>query len=124
MEAPVSTVFLYEKQRKIHPRSVQGWFSRWRWLMVWLTQALFYGLPWLQWNGRQAMLFDLETRRFYVFGLVLMPQDFIYLTALLVMAALGLFFFTAVAGRLWCGYACPQTVYTEIFLWVEHRIEG
>ncbi|MDY0747360.1 cytochrome c oxidase accessory protein CcoG [Paucibacter sp. R3-3] len=117
-------IFLYEKQRKIYPRSVQGWFSRWRWIMVWLTQALFYGLPWLPWNGRQAVLFDLAARRFFIFDLVLYPQDFIYLTGLLVLSAYGLFFFTAVAGRLWCGYACPQTVYTEIFLWVEHRFEG
>ena len=115
---------LYEKQVKIYPRSVSGWYARWRWLMVWLTQAVFYLLPWLQWNGRQAMLFDLTERRFFVFGLVLHPQDFIYLAALLVISALALFFFTAVAGRLWCGYACPQTVYTEIFLWVERRIEG
>jgi cytochrome c oxidase accessory protein FixG len=117
-------VSLYEKQKKIYPRSVHGWFSRWRWLMVWLTQTLFYGLPWLPWNGRQAVLFDLGARRFYIFDLVLYPQDFIYLTGILVLAAYSLFFFTAVGGRLWCGYACPQTVYTEIFLWVEHRIEG
>jgi cytochrome c oxidase accessory protein FixG len=118
------TVSMYEKQAKIYPRAVTGWFARWRWTMVWLTQALFYGLPWLQWNGRPAVLFDLAERRFFVFGLVLQPQDLIYLAALLVIAALALFFFTAVAGRLWCGYACPQTVYTEIFLWVERRLEG
>jgi len=117
-------VSMYEKQAKIYPRAVSGWFARWRWTMVWLTQAVFYGLAWLQWNGRQAVLFDLNERRFFVFGLVLHPQDLIYLAALLVIAALALFFFTAVAGRLWCGYACPQTVYTEIFLWVERRIEG
>jgi cytochrome c oxidase accessory protein FixG len=118
------SVSLYAKQRKIYPRSVQGWFARWRWVMVWLTQIVFYGLPWWSWNGRPAVLFDLAARRFYIFDLVLYPQDFIYLTGLLVLAAYGLFFFTAVGGRLWCGYACPQTVYTEIFLWVEHRIEG
>jgi cytochrome c oxidase accessory protein FixG len=117
-------VSLYEKQKKVYPRSVKGWFARWRWVLVWFTQALFYGLPWLPWNGRQAVLFDLGARRFYIFELVLYPQDFIYLTGLLILSAFGLFFFTAVAGRLWCGYACPQTVYTEIFLWVERRIEG
>jgi len=117
-------VSLYEKQKKIYPRSVHGWFARWRWALVWLTQLLFYGLPWLTWNGRQAVLFELTSRRFYIFDLVLYPQDFIYLTGLLVLSAFALFFVTAVAGRLWCGYACPQTVYTEIFLWVEHRIEG
>jgi cytochrome c oxidase accessory protein FixG len=124
--AAPETVSLYEKQKKLYPRSVKasGWFARWRWALVWLTQLLFYGLPWLPWNGRPAVLFDLAARRFYIFDLVLYPQDFIYLTGLLVLSAYGLFFFTAVAGRLWCGYACPQTVYTEIFLWVEHHIEG
>jgi cytochrome c oxidase accessory protein FixG len=81
-------------------------------------------LPWFEWGTRQAVLFDLASRRFYIFGLVLYPQDFIYLTGLLVISALALFLFTAVAGRLWCGYACPQTVYSEIFLWIEHKIEG
>ena len=117
-------VSLYEKQKKIYSRSVRGGFARWRWALVWLTQTLFYGLPWITWNGRPAMLFDLAARRFYIFDLVLYPQDFIYLTGVLVLAAYSLFLFTAVGGRLWCGYACPQTVYTEIFLWVERRTEG
>jgi hypothetical protein len=117
-------VSLYEKQAKIYPRAVSGWFARWRWALVWFTQLLFYGLAWVPWNGRQALLFDLTARRFYIFDLVLYPQDFIYLTGLLVVSAFSLFFFTAVAGRLWCGFACPQTVYTEIFLWVERRFEG
>ena len=95
-----------------------------RWATVFLTQLLFYGLPWLHWGERQAVLFDLAARRFYIFKLVLYPQDFIYLTGLLVISALSLFLFTAVAGRLWCGYACPQTVYTEIFLWIERKTEG
>ena len=115
---------LYESRIKIYPRSVTGVFSRWRWITVWVTQLFFYGMPWLQWNGRQALLFDLEQRRFYVLGLVLQPQDFIYLAALLVISALALFFFTAIAGRLWCGYSCPQTVYTEMFLWIERKTEG
>ena len=115
---------MYRAEQKIHPRSVKGWFASWRWILVFLTQALFYGLPWLPWNARQAVLFDLGARRFYIFDLVLYPQDFIYLTGLLVVSAYSLFLFTAVAGRLWCGFTCPQTVYTEIFLWVEHRFEG
>lgn len=115
---------LYASQEKIYPRSVSGFFSNWRWAMVFLTQLVFYGLPWLEWGQRQAVLFDLGSRRFYIFGLVLYPQDFIYLTGILVISALSLFLFTAVAGRLWCGYACPQTVYTEIFLWLEKRVEG
>jgi cytochrome c oxidase accessory protein FixG len=117
-------VSLYQKQDKIYARAVSGWFAGWRWAMVWATQLVFYGLPWLEWHGRQAVLFDLGTRRFYIFGLVLYPQDFIYLTGLLIISAYALFLFTAVAGRLWCGYACPQTVYTEIFMWVERHIEG
>jgi cytochrome c oxidase accessory protein FixG len=118
------TLFLVEPKNKIYVRAVSGWFATWRWALVWLTQLVFYGLPWLSWNGRQAVLFDLESQRFYLFGLALYPQDLIYLAVLLVLAALMLFFVTAVAGRVWCGYACPQTVYTEIFLWVERRIEG
>ncbi len=115
---------LYAAQKKIYPRSVRGIFARWRWGFVVLTQLVFYGLPWLEWGQRQAVLFDLGARRFYLFGAVLYPQDFIYLTGLLVVSALTLFLFTAVAGRLWCGFACPQTVYTEIFLWIERKVEG
>lgn len=115
---------LYAAHKKIYPRTVSGLFARWRWAMVFLTQLVFYGLPWLEWGQRQSVLFDLAARRFYIFGLVLYPQDLIYLTGLLVVSALSLFLFTAVAGRLWCGYACPQTVYTEIFMWVEQKIEG
>jgi cytochrome c oxidase accessory protein FixG len=115
---------LFEERKKIYPRSQKGWFSSWRWALVFFTQVLFYGTAWLTWNGRQALLFDLVTRKFYIFGLVLWPQDFIYLAVLLVISALSLFLFTAIAGRLFCGYACPQTVYTEIFMWIEKKIEG
>lgn len=117
-------ISLYAARKKIYPRAVSGVFARWRWVFVWLTQLVFYGLPWLTWGQRQAVLFDLEARRFYIFGLVLYPQDFIYLTGILVVSALALFLFTAIAGRLWCGYACPQTVYTEIYLWLEKLFEG
>ena len=117
-------VSLYKKSEKIYAREIFGWFTKWRWVLVWVTQIVFYGMPWLMWNDRQAVLFDLGVRRFYIFNLVLYPQDFIFLTALLLMSAYGLFLFTAVAGRLWCGYACPQTVYTEIFMWIERKIEG
>ncbi|MDM0087054.1 MULTISPECIES: cytochrome c oxidase accessory protein CcoG [unclassified Variovorax] len=119
-----ASVGLYEAHRKIYARSIHGVFARWRWAMVFLTQIVFYGLPWLEWGQRQMVLFDLAARRFYLFGLVLYPQDLIYLTGLLVVSALLLFLFTAVAGRLWCGYACPQTVYTQMFMWVEEKIEG
>ena len=124
VEDSAQFVSMYQKQPTIYPRAVKGWFANWRWVFVWLTQLLFYGLPWLQWSGRQAVLFDLDAQRFYIFGLLLYPQDLIFLAALLVLSALALFFFTAVAGRLWCGYTCPQTVYTEIFMWAERMIEG
>ncbi len=117
-------VSLYAPGEKIYPRSVVGRFAKWRWVVVFLTQLVFYGMPWLEWGQRQMVLFDLGARRFYIFGLVLYPQDFIYLAGLLIISALSLFLFTAVAGRLWCGYACPQTVYTEIFLWIERHTEG
>jgi cytochrome c oxidase accessory protein FixG len=119
-----AVVSLYQTEDKIYPRSVSGWFKNWRWTMVWFTQLIFYGAPWLILHNRQALLFDLGARRFYILDFVLYPQDLIYLTGLLVVSALSLFLFTAVAGRLWCGYTCPQTVYTEIFMWVERKIEG
>lgn len=122
-KTPVAVSF-YEKHKKIYMRDVKGWWNTWRWVLVWLTQILFYATPWLEWNGRQAVLFHLVERKFYLFGLVLWPQDIFYLALLLIISAYSLFLFTAVAGRLFCGYACPQTVYTEIFMWVENRIEG
>ncbi|MFT4171485.1 MAG: cytochrome c oxidase accessory protein CcoG [Rhodocyclaceae bacterium] len=115
---------LYEVRRKVYPRAVTGRFANWRWAMVWLTQLVFYGLCWIPWNGRQSVLFDLVERKFYIFGWVFWPQDVFYLAVLLIISALSLFLFTAVAGRLWCGFACPQTVYTEIFMWIEQKIEG
>jgi cytochrome c oxidase accessory protein FixG len=115
---------LYEIRTKIYPRAVTGWFANASWTMVFATQIIFYGLPWLSWNDRQAVLFDIAARKFYVFGIVFWPQDVIYLAVLLIIAALSLFLFTAMAGRLWCGFACPQTVYTQVFLWIERKIEG
>lgn len=115
---------LYEKRQKIYPREVHGIFANLRIIAVVVLLGLFYGIPWLQWNGRQAVLFDLPARKFHVFGLTFWPQDFFYLTGLLILAALSLFFFTTLAGRLWCGYACPQTVWTETFLWIERLVEG
>jgi cytochrome c oxidase accessory protein FixG len=115
---------LYLAEAKVYPREVSGRFSRLRTLSVWVLLGIFYVLPWLQWQGRQAVLFDLPARKFYILGLVFWPQDFIFLTWLLIIAALALFFFTAIGGRLWCGYACPQTVWTETFLWMERLAEG
>jgi len=115
---------LYLAEAKVYPREVSGRFARLRTLSVWVLLGIFYLLPWLQWNGRQAVLFDLPARKFFILGLVFWPQDFIFLTWLLIIAALALFFFTAIGGRLWCGYACPQTVWTETFLWMERFAEG
>jgi len=115
---------IQDVRQKIYMRSVTGVFARWRLIFVGLTQLIFYATPWLTWNDRQAVLFDLGARKFYIFGMVLWPQDVIYLTLLLLISAFGLFLFTAIAGRLFCGYACPQTVYTEIFMWIERHTEG
>jgi cytochrome c oxidase accessory protein FixG len=120
----VAVVKMYVAREEIYPREVQGRYANLRWFFVWATQLLFYGLPWLNWNDRQAVLFDLGARKFYIFGIVLWPQDFIYLAALLIICAYSLFLFTAIFGRVWCGFTCPQTVYTEIFMWIERKIEG
>ena len=117
-------IHMYQARQEIYPREIQGRYASLRWFFVWLTQLVFYGFPWLEWNGRQAVLFDLAARKFYIFGIVLWPQDFIYLAALLIICAYSLFLFTAIFGRVWCGFACPQTVYTEIFMWFERKIEG
>lgn len=121
---PVVPDSLYEKHKTVYARSVVGTFNSWRWLMVLVTQGLFYGLCWLKWGGRQALLFHVVERKFYIFGLIFWPQDVIYLSILLVISAYGLFLVTAIGGRLFCGYACPQTVYTEILMWIERKIEG
>lgn len=131
-EVPVTTeaaatpnvVSLYEKHKRIYVRQVKGWWDTWRWIFVWFTQFIFYGFIWFDWNGRQAVLFHLVERKFYLFGLVLWPQDVFYLALLLIISAYALFLFTAIAGRLFCGYACPQTVYTEMFMWIEYKLEG
>ena len=115
---------LYVAEAKVYPREIDGRFARLRVASVWLLLGIFYALPWLEWGERQAVLFDLPARKFFILGLVFWPQDFIFLTWLLIIAALSLFFFTAVGGRLWCGYACPQTVWTETFLWMERFAEG
>ncbi|AKS43109.1 cytochrome c oxidase accessory protein CcoG [Wenzhouxiangella marina] len=115
---------LYVKQPKVYPRETQGRFSRLRVIAAWVLLGLFYVLPWVNLGGQQIVLFDLPGRQFHFFGLTLWPQDLFVLALLLAMAAFTLFFFTALAGRLWCGYACPQTVWTEVFLWMERVTEG
>ncbi len=118
------TIEFYAKHQKVYPRKVTGLFATLRILGVLVLLGLYYLVPWFQYDGHQAVLFDLPARKFYIFGLVFWPQDFFYLALLLIIAALALFFFTTLAGRLWCGYACPQTVWTEVFLWIEQWLEG
>ena len=115
---------LYRKEPKIYPRQVKGRFARLRVIAVWVLLGLYYVLPWVNINGKQSVLFDLPARKFYIFGVTFWPQDFVYLSLLLIAAGLTLFFVTALAGRLWCGYACPQTVWTETFIWIERLVEG
>ena len=115
---------LYQAHKKIHPKWTKGRFANLRILVVLATQFFFFVMPWLTWNNRQAILLDIANRKFYIFGLTIWPQDLFYLSGLMIISAFGLFWWTAIAGRLWCGYACPQTVYTEIMLWFDHLFEG
>ncbi len=115
---------LYRKDPKVYPRDVKGIFAELRKLAMVLLLGLYYVTPWINWAGHQSILFDLPARKFYIFNLVFWPQDFIYLALLLIIGGVALFFVTAVAGRLWCGYACPQTVWTGAFLWMERLVEG
>ncbi len=126
--APVDAALepeLLARRETIYLREVHGPIARWRAAMVALTLGVYYLLPWIEWDaGRQAFLIDLPGRKFHLFGWTFWPQDLFYLTAILILSALSLFLFTAVAGRLWCGFTCPQTVWTEVFLWIERKIEG
>lgn len=122
--ANAARITLYRNKQKIQPRAAHGPFNTLRWLMVWATQIIFYGACWLTWDERQALLFDITHEKLYLFGLVLWPQDALLLALVLILAATGLFLVTAVAGRLFCGFACPQTVYTSIFMWIEAQVEG
>jgi cytochrome c oxidase accessory protein FixG len=115
---------LYRKEPKIYPRQVKGRFARLRVIAVWVLLGLYYLLPWINVAGKQSVLFDLPARKFYILGFTFWPQDFVFLALLLIAAGLTLFFVTALAGRLWCGYACPQTVWTETFIWIERLVEG
>jgi cytochrome c oxidase accessory protein FixG len=115
---------LYKKREKIYPREVHGKFAVLRLLAMVALLGYYYIMPWIKYDGRQAILVDLADNKLYLFGAVLWPQDLLYLALLLMVMAFALFFFTNLAGRLWCGYACPQTVWTEIFMWFEQKIVG
>ena len=120
---------LYKKRVPIHPKRVKGKFRQVKWVIMALTLGVYYLLPWVRWDRgegapNQAVLVDFANERFFFFFIEIWPQEFYYITGLLILAAVGLFLVTALAGRVWCGYMCPQTVWTEVFLWMERRIEG
>jgi cytochrome c oxidase accessory protein FixG len=122
--AAVREVPLYAKRQHIYQKEIQGPWQRRRAVALFVLAGVFLAGPWLTWEGRQAIWWDLPERKFYLFALTFWPQDFIFLSWMLIIAALSLFFFTALAGRLWCGYACPQTVWTKFFMWIEWLVEG
>lgn len=120
---------LFAKQKKIHPQRVKGRFRRIKWIAMWVLLGIYYAAPWLRWNRGenapdQAILIDLAHTRAYFFGIEIWPQEVYYITGILILAAVGLFFVTSLFGRVWCGYACPQTVWTDLFVWVERVIQG
>tara|TARA_R110001592_G_scaffold112966_2_gene311629 strand:- start:10564 stop:12033 length:1470 start_codon:yes stop_codon:yes gene_type:complete len=122
--AEVSEIDLYQKREKIYTRKIEGLFQRLRMFTGWPLLMGYLLLPWLQWGDRQAVLFDLPARKFHILGLTFWPQDMSMLGWVLIIAAFGLFAVTNFAGRVWCGYTCPQTVWTSIFMWIEQRVEG
>lgn len=120
---------LYAAHEWVYSRRVKGLFRRLKWTALWVLLGIYYVGPWLRWDRGpdapdQALLIDMPARRAYFFGLEIWPQEIYYLTGLLILGAVGLFFLTALAGRVWCGFACPQTVWTDLFLWTERLIEG
>jgi cytochrome c oxidase accessory protein FixG len=119
-----SVLNLYEKREKIFVRSIEGFYQNIRLFTGWPLLIGYFGLPWLFINGHQAILFDLPERKFHIFWLTLWPQDFALLSWSLIIAAFLLFFVTNLLGRVWCGYTCPQTVWTSIFMWAEQTAEG
>jgi len=119
----------FEKRRKVYPRKVEGPFRRLKWAILVVTLAIYYLTPWLRWNRGphapdQAVLVDIANRRFFMGPIEIWPQEFYYVAGLLIMAGMGLFLVTSTVGRAWCGYACPQTVWTDLFMAVERWIEG
>jgi cytochrome c oxidase accessory protein FixG len=120
---------LYEKHRTVHNKRIDGPFRRFKWLLMAVTLAIYYGTPWLRWDRGpyapdQAVLIDLAHRRFYMFGIEIWPHEFYYVAGLLIMAGIGLFIVTSAVGRAWCGYACPQTVWTDLFQHVDRFVDG
>ena len=128
-DAMAETLQLFAKQKKIYPRRVWGRYRKLKWLAMVALLGIYYSAPWLRWNRGehapdQAILIDMPARRAYFFGIEIWPQEVYYLTGILILGAVGLFFVTSLLGRLWCGYACPQTVWTDLFVWVERLVQG
>ncbi|MGX7953507.1 cytochrome c oxidase accessory protein CcoG [Tsuneonella sp. HG249] len=120
---------LYEKHRTVHNKRIDGPFRRFKWLMMGITLAIYYATPWIRWDRGpyapdQAVLIDLAHRRFYMFSIEIWPQEFYFVAGLLIMAGIGLFVVTSAVGRAWCGYACPQTVWTDLFQHVDRFVDG
>lgn len=115
---------LYVAREKIQVREVHGFFQKIRSYSLWGLMALFFATSWLTWGDRQAVLFDLPARQFHIFGITFWPQDFFLLSGLLIIAAYGLFTVTNLAGRVWCGYTCPQSSWSFVFMWIEEKTEG
>jgi cytochrome c oxidase accessory protein FixG len=115
---------LYVPREKIQVREIHGFFQKLRSYSLWALMALFFATPWLTWDDRQAVLWDLPARQFHIFGITFWPQDFFLLSGLLIIAAYGLFTITNLAGRVWCGYTCPQSSWSFVFMWIEEKIEG
>jgi cytochrome c oxidase accessory protein FixG len=122
--AEVAEMDPYQHREKIYTRKIEGFFQRLRLYTGWPLLLGYLLLPWLNWDGRQAILFDLPARKFHILGLTLWPQDFPLLAFMMIIAAFALFTVTVFAGRVWCGYTCPQTVWTSIFMWWEQKSEG
>ncbi len=118
------TVELYASRKKIYVKEVKGFFQRIRNVSLLVLMGMYFLFVWLTLDGQPLILFDLPAREFHLYGLTFYPKDFFLLSGLLIIAAFGLFFITTLFGRVWCGYTCPQTVWTFIFMWVEERIEG
>ncbi|RMF18496.1 MAG: cytochrome c oxidase accessory protein CcoG [Gammaproteobacteria bacterium] len=124
-EKPASqTIELYESRRRIYPKEVKGRFQRIRTVTLWLLMAAYFGFLWIPFNGQQLVYFDLPHRQFHLFGTTFWPQDFYLLALILIICAYGLFFVTTLFGRIWCGYTCPQTAWTFIYMWIDERVEG
>lgn len=115
---------LYVAREKIQVREIHGVFQKIRSYSLWGLMALFFATSWFSWGDRQAVLFDLPARQFHIFGITFWPQDFFLLSGVLIIAAYGLFTITNLAGRVWCGYTCPQSSWSFVFMWIEEKMEG